>query len=163
MKPQVSPLFLKDEELSDGIELFFFANRDFSRAVDRYLEQHDLGRAHFRALYFVSRRPNMPVTDLIGILGITKQSLNRVLKTLLDKDFLTLTPGTRDRRQRLLNLTEAGRALSEQLAQAQRAKFAAAYRDAGPEAVMGFRRVLTNLVSSRAPALKGALKGTLKT
>lgn len=158
MKPQASPLFLKDEELNDGVELFFFANRDFTRLADRYLEQHQLGRAHFRALYFIARRPNMPVTDLIGILSITKQSLNRVLKTLLEKELVTLTPGARDRRQRLLNLTPQGRALADQLAQAQRAKFAAAYREAGPEAVMGFRRVLTNLVSSRAPVLKGMLK-----
>lgn len=158
MKPQASPLFLKDEELNDGVELFFFANRDVARVADRYLDQHQLGRAHFRALYFIARRPNMPVTDLIGILSITKQSLNRVLKTLLEKQLVTLTPGTRDRRQRLLNLTAQGRALSDQLAQAQRAKFAAAYREAGPEAVMGFRRVLTNLVSGRGPALKGMLK-----
>lgn len=158
MKPQASPLFLKDEELNDGVELFFFANRDFTRVADRYLEQHQLGRAHFRALYFIARRPNMPVTDLIGILSITKQSLNRVLKTLLEKELVTLTPGARDRRQRLLNLTPLGRTLADQLAQAQRAKFAAAYREAGPEAVMGFRRVLTNLVSSRAPTLKGIHK-----
>jgi DNA-binding MarR family transcriptional regulator len=159
MKPQVSPLFLKDEELNDGVEMFFFANRDFARVADRYLEQHQLGRAHFRALYFVARRPSMPVTDLISILGVTKQSLNRVLKTLLDKKLVTLTPGTKDRRQRLLNLTDAGRTLSDQLAQIQRAKFAAAYREAGPEAVMGFRRVLANLVTGRGPALKGLHKG----
>jgi DNA-binding MarR family transcriptional regulator len=159
MKPQVSPLFLKDEELNDGVELFFFANRDFARVADRYLDQHELGRAHFRALYFIARRPNMPVTDLIAILGVTKQSLNRVLKTLLDKDFVTLTPGVRDRRQRLLTLTVAGKTLADQLAQAQRAKIAAAYREAGPEAVMGFRRVLSNLVSNRSAALKGMQKG----
>lgn len=158
MKPQVSPLFLKDEELNDGVELFFFANRDVARVADRYLEQHQLGRAHFRAMYFIARRPNMPVTDLISILAITKQSLNRVLKTLLEKEFVTLTPGTRDRRQRLLNLTDAGRGLAAQLAQAQRAKFAAAYREAGPDAVTGFRRVLTNLVSNRGGALKGIHK-----
>jgi DNA-binding MarR family transcriptional regulator len=159
MKPQASPLFLKDEELNDGVELFFFAHRDVSRLSDRYLEQNDLGRAHFRALYFIARRPNMPVTDLIGILAITKQSLNRVLKSLIEKNLVVLNPGTRDRRQRLLNLTESGRTLAEQLAQAQRAKFAQAYREAGPEAVMGFRRVLTNLVSSRGNALKGMHKG----
>jgi DNA-binding MarR family transcriptional regulator len=101
----------------------------------------------------------MPVTDLIAILGVTKQSLNRVLKTLLEKELVTLTPGSRDRRQRLLNLTEAGRALSTQLSQAQRSKFAAAYREAGPEAVMGFRRVLENLVTGRGPAGRGLHKG----
>ena len=159
MKPQVSPLFLKDEELNDGVELFFFAHRDFARVADRYLEQHELGRAHFRALYFIARRPGMPVTDLISILGVTKQSLNRVLKTLLEKQLVTLTQGARDRRQRLLNLTESGRALSAQLSQAQRTKFAAAYREAGPEAVVGFRRVLENLVTGRGPAGRGLHKG----
>jgi DNA-binding MarR family transcriptional regulator len=159
MKPQVSPLFLKDEELNEGVEMFFFANRDFARVADRYLEQQQLGRAHFRALYFIARRPNMPVTDLIGILAITKQSLNRVLKTLLEKRLVSLTQGARDRRQRLLTLTEAGRAMADHLAQIQRAKFAAAYREAGPEAVMGFRRVLASLVSGRSPTLKGLPKG----
>jgi DNA-binding MarR family transcriptional regulator len=158
MKPQASPLFLKDEELNDGVELFFFANRDFARVADRYLEQNDLGRAHFRALYFIARRPDMPVTDLIAILGVTKQSLNRVLKTLLEKRLVTLTPGARDKRQRLLNLTDGGRALAEQMAQAQRSKFAAAYREAGPDAVMGFRKVLSSLVTGRGPSAKGANK-----
>lgn len=160
MKPAVSPLYLKDEELNDGVELFFFANRDFARVADRLLEQAQLGRAHFRALYFIARRRGLPVTDLITILGVTKQSLNRVLKALLEKKLVTMTQGARDRRQRLLNLTEQGTQLAAQLAQAQRVRFAQAYRDAGPEAVMGFRRVLTSLVTERerSAIYKGMLK-----
>lgn len=149
MKPAVSPLYLKDEELNDGVELFFFAHRDFTRVADRLLEQKDLGRAHFRALYFIARRPNLPVTELITILGITKQSLNRVLKSLIEKELVTLTPGTRDRRQRLLNLTTSGEALAAQLAAVQRSRFAQAYREAGQEAVTGFRKVLASLVTER--------------
>jgi DNA-binding MarR family transcriptional regulator len=86
---------------------------------------------------------------LITILGITKQSLNRVLKALIAKELVTLTQGQKDRRQRLLNMTPAGLQLSEQLAAAQRARFATAYRNAGPEAVDGFRRVLSGLRNER--------------
>jgi DNA-binding MarR family transcriptional regulator len=150
----VSPLYLRDEDLADGVDLLFFAHRDFSRVADGHLARLNLGRAHYRALYFVSRRPNLPVTDLIALLGITKQSLNRVLKTLVAMQFVTMTAGQRDRRQRLLNLTQSGAQLAEQLAALQRARLAQAYRVAGPEGVSGFRKVLSGLLNDRAAALR---------
>jgi DNA-binding MarR family transcriptional regulator len=152
MKLAPNLLYLRDEELNDGIELFFFAQRDFSRAADSVLAKSGLGRAHHRAIYFISRRPNIPVSDLIGILGITKQSLNRVLKILTGEGFIVLAPGVRDRRQRLLNLTPKGQVLADQLSRIQRDRFAQAYRGAGPDAVSGFRRILTGLLSDRERA-----------
>src|SRR5262245_3535699 len=108
MKPAPSLLYLREDELTDGIELFFFAGRDFAKALDGRLAGLGLGRAHYRALHFVARHPGLPVSDLIGILGITKQSLSRVVKNLTDEGYLVQAQGARDRRQRLLRLTQKG-------------------------------------------------------
>ena len=152
MKPQASLLYLREEELTDGIELFFFAMRDFSRAADDRLQSIGLGRAHHRALHFIARHPGMPVSDLLSILGITKQSLSRVIKQLVEDGLIVLSTGTRDRRQRLLKLTAKGQALETELATLQRNRFAKAYREAGAEAVAGFRQVLTGLLAEQERA-----------
>ena len=103
----------------DLIELFFFAYRDFVADPDRLLGELGLGRAHHRVLHFVARRPGMPVAELLDILRITKQSLNRSLKELVDKGFVEARTGTADRRQRLLYPTGSGRALALRLARVQ--------------------------------------------
>lgn len=101
------------------IELFFFAYRDFVGDPDRLLSELGFGRAHHRVIHFVSRRPGLSVADLLDLLQITKQSLNRVLKELVDKGFVEGRVGTQDRRQRLLHPTEAGRDLAIRLARLQ--------------------------------------------
>ena len=101
------------------IELFFFAYRDFVGDPDRMLAEYGFGRAHHRVLHFVSRRPGLPVAELLDILRITKQSLNRVLKELVERGHVEVRAGTADRRQRLLHPTESGRDLSERLARLQ--------------------------------------------
>ena len=140
-----SPLFLRDEDLRQGLDLLFFAWRDLAADADAALEKEGLGRAHHRALYFIGRNPGLSVSDLMGILGITKQSLGRVLKELTAKGLLSQTVGSADRRERRLALTEAGQALEQALTAPQRALMANAYRAAGAEAVSGFRTVLTGL------------------
>jgi DNA-binding MarR family transcriptional regulator len=97
------------------IELLFFAYRDFVSEPDAVLAAYDFGRAHHRVLHFVHRHPGISVADLLDILRITKQSLARVLKQLLDGGFIVQRPGTTDRRQRLLFTTEAGKALARRL------------------------------------------------
>lgn len=99
----------------DLIELLFFAYRDFTSDPDVELATYDFGRAHHRVLHFVDRNPGMMVTDLLAILQITKQSLGRVLKQLVDKDFIEQRPGAMDRRQRLLYTTEKGHMLATSL------------------------------------------------
>jgi DNA-binding MarR family transcriptional regulator len=111
-----------------------------------------LGRAHYRALHFVARHPGLPVSDLLGILGITKQSLSRVVKNLTDGGFLTQAQGSRDRRQRLLRLTGKGAGVEAELTALQRTRLARAYREAGPEAVAGFRAVLSGLLAEQERA-----------
>lgn len=140
-------LYLRDEELRQGIELLFFAYRDFTSDPDAILARDGLGRAHHRAIYFVGRRPGITVAELLAILRITKQSLGRVLKQLIARGLLEQKMGTRDRRQRLLYLTPAGVELERQLTETQRARVARAYREAGPEAVAGYRKVLMGLIS----------------
>ena len=135
-------LFLTDEQLRKGIEAMFFAYRGFTADPDRILEDMDYGRAHHRAIHFVNRSPGMSVNRLLTILGVTKQSLNRVLRRLITDGLVESRVGREDKRERHLYLTHKGAALDRALSDSQRARMRAAYRAAGPEAVQGFRQVL---------------------
>ncbi len=137
-----SLLFLTDEQLRKGIEAMFFAYRGFTADPDRILADMAYGRAHHRAIHFIKRSPGTTVNNLLAILGVTKQSLNRVLRALIEDGLVQSEVGTRDKRERHLYLTEAGETLEQQLSDAQRDRMRAAYRAAGPEAVSGFRQVL---------------------
>jgi DNA-binding MarR family transcriptional regulator len=150
IKSAANPLFLREEELRQGIELLFYAYRDFTSEPDAMLASYGFGRAHHRVIYFVGRHPEMTVTELLGILKITKQSLSRVLSQLIEQGFITQRAGERDRRQRLLGLTEKGIELERQLSENQRARVAGAYREAGAQAVEGFRKVMLGIISSAA-------------
>ena len=135
-------LFLTDEQVRKGIEAMFFAYRGFTADPDRILEGMDYGRAHHRAIHFVHRSPGTTVTNLLTILGVTKQSLNRVLRSLIEDGLVRSEKGKADARARHLYLTEKGQILERELSDAQRARMRAAYRAAGPAAVAGFRQVL---------------------
>ena len=104
IRPQANPLFLREDELRQGIELLFYAYRDFTAEADEVLLTYGFGRAHHRVIYFVGRNPGLPVSSLLDILKITKQSLSRVLGQLIRQGFVQQRPGP-DRRQRLLDLT----------------------------------------------------------
>ncbi|MFN3145109.1 MAG: MarR family winged helix-turn-helix transcriptional regulator [Paracoccaceae bacterium] len=135
-------LFLTDDQLRKGIEAMFFAYRGFTADPDRILAEMGYGRAHHRAIHFINRSPGTTVNNLLSILGVTKQSLNRVLRTLIDDGLVESRVGTRDKRERHLHLTEEGAALERRLSDAQRNRMRSAFRSAGPEAVAGFRHVL---------------------
>ena len=105
-----------EEPMYDLIELLFFAYRDFVGDADRLLEAYGFGRAHHRVLYFVSRRPGLTIAELLEILRITKQSLNRVLRELVDKNFVEIRAGALDRRRRQLYATPDGERLALRLA-----------------------------------------------
>ena len=149
-KLHANPLFLREEELRQGIEMLFYGYRDFISEPDSILAQRGLGREHHRVIYFVGRNKDMTVSDLLAILKITKQSLSRVLRQLVDEGYVEQRPGPKDRRQRLLALTEKGRELEQQLTENQRARIGRAYREAGAEAVEGFRKVMLGIMSSPA-------------
>jgi DNA-binding MarR family transcriptional regulator len=135
-------LFLTDEHLRKGIEAMFFAYRGFTADPDRILEDYGYGRAHHRAIHFIHRSHGTTVNNLLAILGVTKQSLNRVLRTLIADKLVESRVGERDKRERHLYLTETGATLEQALSDAQRARMRLAFRSAGPEAVAGFRTVL---------------------
>jgi len=139
-------LFLTDEQLRKGIEAMFFAYRGFTADPDRILDAHGYGRAHHRAIHFIHRSPGTTVNNLLTILGVTKQSLNRVLRTLIDDGLVESRVGRKDRRERHLVLTAAGQGLERELSEAQRTRMRAAYRVAGPVAVAGFRQVLAAMM-----------------
>jgi DNA-binding MarR family transcriptional regulator len=146
-EPGVDQLAPREEEVRHGIELLFFAYRDFTAEPDAILAQYGFGRAHHRVVHFVGRHPQMTVGDLLGILRITKQSLNRVLGQLVRQGFIIQHRGAHDRRQRLLELTDSGHELERRLSAPQRARVAGAYRKAGGQAVEGFRKVLLGIIA----------------
>ncbi len=135
-------LYLTDEQLRQGAEAMFFAYRGFTADPDRILAGLSYGRAHHRALHFIHAAPGTTVNNLLNILGVTKQSLNRVLRTLIEDGLVESRVGRVDKRERHLFLTDAGGTLERELSDAQRARMRSAYKQAGPEAVAGFRRVL---------------------
>lgn len=145
-------LFLREDEIRTAQDLLFFAYRDFTDAADRVLEELGLGRAHHRALHFIGRNPGIAVTDLLGLLRITKQSLARVLGALVEQGYVAQATGRADRRQRLLTLTQQGQALERRLFEQQRERLATAYRDAGSASVEGFRRVMRGIMDEQARA-----------
>lgn len=146
LKPGFNPLFLREEDLREGMELLFFAYRDFVAEADQVLARCGLGRAHHRALYFIGRHPDITVSELLRLLRVTKQSLSRVLSDLAAQGMIAQKPGLRDRRRRHLTLTPKGTEIEHEVTERQRASLARAYRQAGAEAVGGFRKVLTGLI-----------------
>jgi DNA-binding MarR family transcriptional regulator len=160
-KTGASPLFLREAEIRRGIELLYFGYSNMIRGADDMLAAKGLGRAHHRALYFIARRPGMPVSDLLQLLNITKQSLSRVLGELQTKALVVTEVGARDRRQRLLHLTTAGAALEAQLFVELRSGMAAAYAAAGQGAVTGFWAVLSGFIPPEDRPLVEALQSSL--
>lgn len=134
------------EPLFGFMELLFFAYRDFIGDPDAVLERYGFGRAHHRVLHFVSRNPGLRVADLLDILKITKQSLARVLKQLVDQGYIVQKAGQTDRRERLLFVTEKGQRLSSQLAELQMTRLNEALNAAGPDAADAVRRFLFAMI-----------------
>lgn len=129
------------------VELLFFAYRDFTAEADALLVDLGFGRAHHRVLHFVNRHPGLRVADLLGILKITKQSLARVLKQLVDQGYIHQTAGATDRRERRLHVTDTGRALADQLLALQSRRLGAALEAAGPQAFATARAFLTGVIA----------------
>ena len=146
-------LFLREEQMRLAQDLFFFAYRDLTASADAILTELGLGRAHHRALHFIGRRSGIAVSELLALLRITKQSLARVLAELVARGYVVQMQGPRDRRQRLLSLTEEGRALERRLFERQREKMVSAYREAGGAAVDGFRRVMRGVMDEQTRSL----------
>jgi DNA-binding MarR family transcriptional regulator len=155
---RASPQFLREAEVRRGIELLYFGYSHMIRPADARLSERGLGRAHHRALYFIARRPGMAVSDLVRLLSITKQSLSRVLADLLRAGLVDMRVGDLDRRQRLLSLTDEGRALESELFDVLSGRVANAYAEAGQSAVTGFWAVLAGLIPPQDRPLVASLE-----
>src|SRR6266542_4306535 len=136
------------EPIWDVIELLFFAYRDFIGDPDDVLSKLGFGRAHHRVLHFVNRNPGMKVAELLDILKITKQSLGRVLKQLVDQGYVVQKEGSNDRRQRLLYVTAKGEAMAMKLAGLQTARIAGALAELGPNAREAACRFLVAMINA---------------
>ncbi len=152
-KPRAAPSIeaapASGESYFDLIELLFFAYRDFVGDPDEVLAKLGFGRAHHRVLHFVNRNPGMKVADLLDVLKITKQSLGRVLKQLIDDGYVVQKAGANDRRQRLLYVSSAGEALAMKLAGLQTARIARVLSELGPGAREAARRFLAGMIDAK--------------
>ena len=155
-----------DAELLAFAELLFFAYRDFTRDADAILKDFGFGRAHHRVLHFVNRHPGLRVADLLDILKITKQSLGRVLKQLIDTGHIAQQAGSSDRRERLLYTTDRGRALAKRLASPQLVRLAQSLEAAGPSADATVRRFLNAMINAeerpKVSSIMGSATGAAK-
>lgn len=145
--PNGRPDGAADEDMMAFAELLFFAYREFIGEPDSVLLEYGFGRAHHRVLHFVGRHPGMRVADLLDILNITKQSLARVLKQLVDDGFIRQVEGRNDRRERRLYLTSDGNDLVNKLFDFQRQRISNALAASGPESIANVKAFLLNMVS----------------
>lgn len=139
------PLYLRDADLEEALDLLTRATRELTGKARETLEAQGFGMAHYRVLHTLLQHPSIPVMELLDILHIRKQSLHRVLTPLIDAGYISQAPGDRDRRQRLLRLTEKGERFTRELTIQAREDLARVFREAGPAAVAGFRAVLRGL------------------
>ncbi len=135
-------------DYNDAIELMFFAYRDFIADPDKLLRAHGAGRAHHRVLHFVAAHPSLSIAALLDILGITKQSLARVLRDLIDAGYIEQRIGANDRRKRLLHLTDKGRRLHDALLRPQTERFAHLLEEVGEEAYTQWKYVMATLINA---------------
>ncbi|MEM7441528.1 MAG: MarR family transcriptional regulator [Pseudomonadota bacterium] len=149
------PPFPTEDEILRSVERLFFAYRAFTSDPDRILENMAYGRAHHRAIHFINRQPGTTVNRLLDILGVTKQSLNRVLRQLIKDGLVENRVGPQDRRERHLYLTDKGRVLEAQLSAPQQARLRQAFQSAGPDALSSFSEVLENIMD---PEMRAHIK-----
>ncbi len=145
--------FLREDAIRGGMDLMFFAHSRHLQHADEELGKRGLGRAHHRVLYFLARKPDLPVNELLTILAITKQSFGRVANALTAQGLMEARPGERDRRQRLLRLTPEGTALEHDLFTVLHTNMATAYAASGGQAVAGFWVVMQHLMGASAQTI----------
>ena len=140
-----SPLFLSNKEIKKVIELLFFSYRDFTAGPDKILEKIKFGRAHHRIIYFVGKKNNITIKDLLAILQITKQSLSRVLNQLVSEGYINVTTGY-DKRTKNLSLTQKGIDLEDKLSTIQINKIKKIISKSEESDINGFKRILYDMI-----------------
>ena len=143
----ISPFFLNDKEIKKIIELIFFSYRDFISGPDKVLEKLTFGRAHHRTIYFVGKKENITIKDLLEILKITKQSLSRVLNQLVKEGFIILSTG-KDKRTKILQLTKKGHDLENKLSKIQINKIKSTIKQLKESEINGFKKILFEMITA---------------
>ena len=141
----ISPFFLNDKEIRKIIELVFFSYRDFTAGPDQILEKLNFGRAHHRVIYFVGKKEQITIKELLGVLKITKQSLSRVLNQLVKEDFIVVSTGL-DKRTKNLSLTSRGIDLENELSTIQIQKIKKVINNFNHEDINGFKKILYEMI-----------------
>ena len=141
----ISPFFLKEKEIRKVIELFFFSYRDFTSGPDKILEKLKFGRAHHRVIYFVGKKNNITIKELLVVLKITKQSLSRVLNQLVEEGYIIVSSGL-DKRTKNLSLTEKGKKLELELSTIQIKKIKKILNNFSEENINGFKKILYEMI-----------------
>ena len=141
----ISPFFLNEKEIRKVIELFFFSYRDFTSGPDKILEKLKFGRAHHRAIYFVGKKNNITIKELLIVLKITKQSLSRVLNQLVEEGYIIVSSGL-DKRTKSLSLTEKGKKLELELSTIQIKKIKKVLNNFSEENINGFKKILYEMI-----------------
>ena len=141
----ISPFFLNEKEIRKVIELFFFSYRDFTSGPDKILEKLKFGRAHHRAIYFVGKKNNITIKELLVVLKITKQSLSRVLNQLVEEGYIIVSSGL-DKRTKSLSLTEKGKKLELELSTIQIKKIKKVLNNLSEENINGFKKILYEMI-----------------
>ena len=144
----LTPLFLNEREIRKIIELMFFSYRDFTSGPDKVLEKINFGRAHHRVIYFVGKRNNLTIKELLTILQITKQSLSRVLNQLVNEKYIILSIGE-DKRTKKLSLSRKGHELEKKLSEIQIHKIHNVLKNFELEDINGFKRVLFEMIDTK--------------
>ena len=142
----LTPLFLDEKEIRKIIELMFFSYRDFTSGPDKILEKIKFGRAHHRVIYFVGKRDNLTIKELLSILQITKQSLSRVLNQLVKEGFIILSTG-KDKRTKILKLTKKGLDLENKLSEIQIDKIKSVIKQLDESEINGFKKILFEMIT----------------
>tara|TARA_X000000368_G_C22577626_1_gene513635 strand:- start:77 stop:562 length:486 start_codon:yes stop_codon:yes gene_type:complete len=143
----ISPFFLNDREIKKIIELIFFSYRDFIAGPDKILEKLTFGRAHHRTIYFVGKKENITIKDLLEVLKITKQSLSRVLNQLVKEGFIILSTG-QDKRTKILKLTKKGHDLEKKLSEIQINKIKSVIKQLNESEINGFKKILFEMITA---------------
>lgn len=148
LKKLLTPLFLNENEIRKIIELMFFSYRDFTSGPDKVLEKINFGRAHHRVIYFVKKRNNLTIKELLSILQITKQSLSRVLNQLVKEGYIILSTGE-DKRTKKLSLSKKGDQLEKKLSEIQILKIYNVIKNFDENDINGFKKVLFQMVDNK--------------
>ena len=144
----LNPLFLKDKEIRKVIELIFFSYRDFTSGPDKILNEINFGRAHHRVIYFVGKKNEISIQNLLSILQITKQSLSRVLNQLIKNKFVLVSFG-KDKRTKNLSLTKKGKELEDKLSTIQIYKIKNIIKNSSVSDINGFKTILYKMIDNK--------------